>query len=477
MLIGLESMRRRVYIILVVLIFCFQNKSFALENIEKKHSGYNIILIIVDALRADHLSCYGYGKITSHNIDSFSKNSIRFTQAITQAPNTLLSFCSIFTSQYVATHGVDRIDKCLSDSALTLAEILKIFNYQTAAFVGGRLLHQDFKLNQGFDKYINIMKLKASFSDTLPLALDWLKEENTKNGNFFLLIHGNDLHPPYHTRIFDNIIYGTGNNKENRAIRNSKGYDYFSIYKRKVYSSGKVVKYLEEQDVLDIIEQYDKELKYADNLIGGFLNEVNKMGLSDNTCIILTADHGEGLFDHDFFFHDFNLFETTLHVPLIISVPGCKPAEVSFPVQLIDLMPTILDILNIPANKSAEGKSLMPLLNGEDIPEFHKFIFSQTPHGEMDIRTDTWKLICNANKKELYNLKADPREKNNLINTNKDAAEYLARELNNWLAGKKQNLHIGSVLNSNKIIMRMTKKREEERKELLRLQNANPGLK
>lgn len=390
-------------------------------------SNYNIIVIVVDCLRADHLSCYGYFRKTSPNIDSLAGEGILFEQAISQAPNTLLSFASIFTSQYVFTHGVDNINRGLADSALTLAEVLKIYNYRTAAFLGGVLLNPVYRLDQGFDNYFYIDKVTPSFKDILPGALGWLKERKEKKEKFFLLLHGNDLHTPYRFPI--EFVYDQGYEGK---LREPAFDDNFSlIYKSRIWEKGKEPIPLSDRDMEFIIAQYDEGINYVDKLIGNFLNKLISLKLLDKTIIVLTADHGEGLFDHDWFFHEFNLYEGTIRVPLIIRIPQIDAKEkiISHKVQLIDLMPTILELVGIEVNRNAEGYSLVPLLTKEAKQEFNQYTFTESTINQASIRSDEWKLIYSPDKVELYNLKADPKEKINLVDVRPEIASGLIQEL------------------------------------------------
>ena len=392
--------------------------------------GYNVILIVVDCLRADHLSLYGYSRKTSPNIDAFAGEASVFAHAVAPAPTTLLSFASILTSMDVSSHGVDAPDKALSDSALTLAEILKIYNYKTAAFVGGLNLNPLFKLNQGFDIYSHIDRTDASFKDTLPAALKWAKERNAGNEKFFILAHGNDLHTPY---VFpSSSLYDKGF-KVNPKLKTLSGIDagLFAVYKRKLrLEREREVLILGDGDVGHIVARYDEGINYADGLIGDFINGLRAEGLLDRTVVILTADHGEGLFDHDYFFHDFNLYEDTLRVPLIMRVPGLKGREIARQVRLIDLMPTALDFVGVAPPADAAGRSLVPLLYGEDAGSGPgEDVISESSVGGKAIRSGRWKLIWYPERTELYDLQKDPAERDNLAEGEKATAAALKKKL------------------------------------------------
>lgn len=431
------------YIIIFIISVCLfrlQNKSFAGESPDAKPPAYNVVLIVVDSLRADHLSCYGYFRNTSPNIDKFALGSILFEEAISQANNTLLSFASILTSQYVSTHKVRDFNRRLNDSALTLAEVLKIYNYRTAAFVGGFLLDPVFGLDQGFDTYYHLDKTGSSFKDVIPPALKWIEERKKDRKKFFLLLHGNDLHPPY---LFPKTsMYDKGYNGQIESI-NSDGKTYWVIYKKMIHhlyaTEDRRITYLNPQDIRHIIAEYDEGINYVDNFIGDFLKEFDKLRLRDKTVIILTADHGEGLFDHDYFFHDFNLYENTIRVPLIIRIPpeDARVRKISRQVQLIDLMPTILELAGIRPNQEAEGHSILSLLTGEAGPKFNQYVFSESHFAGAVIRSDEWKLIYYPDTIELYNLKEDRQEKQNLFKRRPDIAGRLTAELLGWMEERR----------------------------------------
>ncbi len=391
-------------------------------------AGYNIILVVIDCLRADHLSLYGYGRKTSPNIDAFAGDAAVFRQAVSQAPTTLLSFASIFTSMEVSEHGVTGLDRALGDSALTLAKIFGIYNYKTAAFVGGLNLNPLFKLDQGFDKYFYIGRTDASFKDTIPAALAWAEEKDAKGERFMMVVHGNDLHTPY---VFPAPgLYDKGF-KVGRRFKALSEADspIFAVYKRKMRAGNGRTITLTDDDAAHIVARYDEGIHYADGLLGGFFRQLGEDRLLGRTVVIVTADHGEGLFDHDYFFHDFNLYDDTLRVPLIIKAPGSGRKEIPGQVRLIDLMPTMLDFAGIPPAEDAQGRSLKPLVTGEGPAPEEDYAFSESSVGGKAIRSARWKLLRTARGTELYDLEKDPGEKHDLAGAEKGTAAALEEKL------------------------------------------------
>jgi arylsulfatase A-like enzyme len=468
--------QKQVYIpvfLISVFLVCQQNYALAQGGPKGKFSDYNIILLVADCLRADHLSSYGYFRETSPNIDRVAKEGVLFEQAIAQANNTLLSFASIFTSQYVSSHGVNSTKRALSDSALTLAEALKIFNYRTAAFLGGPHFNPIFKLNQGFDNYYHIDEVDSSFKDTIPLALKWIKARKKNGEKFFLLIHGNDLHTPYSFPASSRFDKGYSG-KADGLISDERM--PFMIYRKAILDKNKEPIYLDGSDINHIIALYDEGINYIDGLIGDFLYKLNALGILDKTIVILTADHGEELFDHDWFFHDFNLYEGTIRVPLIMRFPKRRFAamRVRHQVQLIDLMPTILELVGIQVNEAAQGHSLLSLLEGKGGPGFNQFVFSEGAFGGIALRWDKWKLIYYPQKVELYDLRADPRENNDLAKEKTRLAGYLTNVLQRQLEKMSKGRSFGR---SSAIVDPLPGDLMEKQRMLRELYEEAPGFK
>ena len=400
---------------------------------------YNIILILFDSIRADHLGCYGYKRNISPSIDKLAKEGVLFEQPICQSTWSLPSQCSILTSKYVPSHGVDDIYKRLSDSELTLAEILKMYGYETAAFTGGFWLSSVFNSGQGFDLYFDGLTF-GKMRETVPLALDWLR--NNKDKRFFLLLQGFDGHSPfnlpkeYEEKFVDhayNGIFKTLTLDHNIGDRLS-GDEFFLDY-----NYDKKVRVTQE-DIQYIIDNYDGSIACSDKYIGDFLQKIDELGLKDNTIIILTSYHGTPLFEHGIILRRQHggVTDGTIRVPLIIRHPqkGRAGIRIASQVQLIDIMPTILDFNGIPVNHQSQGKSLSQLFEKRSAFSFDEYAFVNG-YNEVAVRTNTWKLIKRSKKSgqeslELYNLKNDPAEMKDLINSKKDAAVNFEHKLDEW---------------------------------------------
>lgn len=458
----------------IIFLFLFLLLSVFIPNSKAESSNnkaYNVVLIVVDALRADHLGCYGYSGNTSPNIDNFAKKATLFLGAFSQATWTLPSFASIFTSKYVGQHKVFNTERKLSDSEMTLAEILKIFGYKTAAFTSGVYLNRKFNLSQGFDTYEDIpflldSPIKANIKETLPRLLTWL--DNNQNDKFFLFLHIMEVHPPLYLpedgddNIFDPDYKGKIDNLSlSLQLRDKVCGDL-------LFDKWRLMK-LSNEDTNHVISHYDAAINYVDRYIGGLLAKLEERGLMENSIIILTADHGLDLFDHKTLFNYTRQlpYEEIMHVPLIFFYPEINQGSKSIntPVQLIDLYPTILELLDIPPNKNIEGKSLVSLIEGKETDSSDRLAYCtgcdsrsknmrECSHA---VRAPEWKFINRPFMPsrsyfegnplnlirifrsflafpELYNVKRDPQELDNQFYKKTKIKGYLAAEFKKWLS-------------------------------------------
>ncbi|MDO8470453.1 MAG: sulfatase-like hydrolase/transferase [bacterium] len=424
-----------------------------LKGLLHPQKPYNVIMISIDTLRADHLGLYRYSRNTSPNLDKFSQESIVFEQAIAQAPFTLPSLASTFTSEYPSAHGLMGTSSRLSSSKLTLAEVLKEHEYNTAAFVGEGELQRVFGIDQGFDRYID--EGGISIKENIPLAEEWLKQN--KGSKLFLFLQGFDVHAPYqkpepYDDMFDKDYYGLLADRAkywlDYSIKNPKAIlDNIKKIDGKpvlVQDDGIEVP-LTQQDIDYIIAQYDGGIRYTDDLIQGFFDKLKQMGLYDNSIIIVLAGHGESLGDILKRAHPSTdnlnvvghgqVYDEVVRVPLIIKYPDLAPKRVSSQVQLIDLFPTILDFLNIPQDRQVkaniQGKSMLPFLEGKQKGDIDPYAFGEGEGGALRfVRTPFWKLIVRGeNMFELYRLRDDPGEMTSVFFGHPDIVEQFQEVL------------------------------------------------
>src|SRR6266851_10464338 len=346
----------------------------------------NVVVITIDTLRADHLGCYGDQQIRTPNIDSLAADSVRFERAYTPVPVTLPAHTVLFTGTYPLLSGIhDFSANKLSPAQPTLASVLKEQGYTTGAVIGSAVLDSRFGLNRGFDFYydhFDFNRLQESNLDEMErpgnvvadTSLDWLAKNN--QNKFFLWMHLYDPHFPYRPPA-----------------------PYSDQYKDR---------------------PYDGEIAFADSQVGRLIRFLKDKGLYQNTIIVLTGDHGESLGEHGEKTHGFFIYNATLHVPVIIHLPGAVAAKtVSGLVSLTDLMPTVLQELKIEVPAQVQGRSLLPLLTGkkEDSMSVYAETFLPRLHFNWSelrsVETEKYQFI-EAPKPELYDLAADPGETRNL---------------------------------------------------------------
>ena len=417
-----------VIIILFAAIQNFTTKAIFAEDY--KSPDCNVILISIDTLRADHLGCYGYEKNTTPNIDELSKDSVLFKETIAQTSSTLPSHASIFTSLIPSHHGAFFSMKTpMPQEIVTMAEILKGNNYITISYNGGGQIAAEFGLNQGFDLYDSWPSkdiINETFIKKVNSAINWIK--NNPGEKFFLFLHTYETHHPYTPKkeyldLFEEDYSG------NLPMDTSK-----TLLKK---INQKEIK-INEEDKKHIISTYDAEIYSMDKAFGILVDFLKKENLYNNTIIIFTSDHGEEFGEHGMMgWHGHALYDEQLKVPLIIKFPDSKYASriIGEQTRSIDILPTLLDILDIPASETFEGVSLISWLKRKKNKEI--FAVSQQdnsgPAHPTTIRTKKWKLYDSR----LFNLKLDPLEKIDVAKEHESVDKYLKDNLNEILQQRK----------------------------------------
>src|ERR1700719_1013303 len=365
-----------------------------------KHAP-NVVVITIDTLRADHLGCYGYKQIRTPNIDALAADSVRFERAYTPVPVTLPAHTAIFTGTYPTLNGMhDFSGNKLNPAQPTLASVLKQRGYTTGAVIGSAVLDSRFGLNEGFDFYYdhfdfnrlqesNLEEMERPGNVVADVALDWLGK-NRKN-KFFLWMHLYDPHYPYRPPP-----------------------PYSEQYKDRLY---------------------DGEIAFADVQVGRLISFLKANNIYRNTLIVLTGDHGESLGEHGEKTHGFFIYNATLHVPVIIHLPGETAAKtVSDLVTLTDLMPTVLKELKIEVPAQVQGRSLLPLpVANKEVPNsvYAETFLPRLHFNWSELRSvETGKYqFIQAPKPELYDLVADPGETRNLYADKKAVGDELQARL------------------------------------------------
>lgn len=351
----------------------------------RSRAGLNLLLITIDTLRADRLSCYDPAHVETPSIDGMAASGTVFTRAFSHTPLTLPAHANLLLGKTPPAHGVhDNGRFTVREEFLTLAEHLKGLGYSTGAFVGGYPLHSRFGLGQGFEVYDDRFtaapgvgrefaeRRAAAVADN---AMSWVKGRRSP---WFLWVHFYDPHDPYEppepfrTRFKD--------------------------------------------------APYDGEVAYVDETVGRLLAFLRDQGLADGTMVVLTGDHGESLGEHGELTHGFLAYNTTLWVPLVIHVPGKKPSRVDQVVSHVDVFPTICDALSLGRPGGLEGRSLVPAMDGRKLPPPLVYFECLSPYygrGWAPIRgyLDGRMKFIESPVPELYDLEKDFGEAANLAGT------------------------------------------------------------
>jgi arylsulfatase A-like enzyme len=395
----------------------------------------NVILVTVDTLRADHLGSYGYSRNTTPNIDAVAERGVTFEAAFSQRGLTFPSIASIMTSKYVYSHGVVTMPRtALAESQETLAETLRDQGFRTVGFTAHLALTRQAGFAQGFDHYF---LFHGDHEDQMvERVAKWLRKH--RDERFFAWVHFFGPHSPYQPPAPWRDAFSEP--------------DYDGPYDGDQAQLYEIVRKqeLSEEDRHHLIALYDGKLKRVDELFGVITRALDAERLRERTLLILTSDHGEELFDHHFFFsHESSVYNSVLHIPLIMSMPGrlAEGLVVDHIVESVDITPTVLDILGVPVSEHAQGRSLLPMLAELDDGEPHH-AYGTLDHGRhavLTVRTDRWRYVYNPRRvrpypnlrfelEELYDIEKDPDEQHNVVQEYPEVAAELQAEVLRWKA-------------------------------------------
>lgn len=384
----------------------------------------NVILYLVDTLRADHLGCYGYSRPVSPHIDAFARQAVIFRHTVAQSSWTRPATTTILTGLLPRTHGVNgRRDK-LSEQALTLAEMLQARGYQTAGFVTNGNVARSFGLGQGFETYELLPRRHSAATDVNAAAASWLESEWKRDAPFFLYLHTVEPHAPYTPAApFRQRFAPEVHDETLTGMR---------VFHR--LEDGSLAPTPElRQSLLDL---YDAEIATNDAAFGELIDLLARRGLWEDTVVVFISDHGEELFEHGGWEHGKTLHSEVLDVPLIVRAPGAGVRTVQRQAQQVDVAPTILDLLGLPIPPVVEGRSLAPWILGrapEDDAEEEAFSWLDQ-HGfrAASVTTPVWRMIedraPNAGR-ALYDRHADPGEHRDLADERTVRTGYLRAHL------------------------------------------------
>ncbi|KPK76037.1 MAG: hypothetical protein AMJ79_08610 [Phycisphaerae bacterium SM23_30] len=359
----------------------------------------NVLLISLDTCRADHLSCYGFERQTTPVIDELTQTAALFQNAYTPIPLTLPAHCSMFTGTYPPFHRVlDNLNYKLSESNVTLAEILQNKGYFTGAVISSTVLNRRFGTYQGFDRYYDEFEQTIEGKENQErrgeeasrFAGEFLVEHQQEP--FFLFLHYYDPHTKYEPPE-----------------------PFSSEYADNLYAG---------------------EIAYTDYCIGQVLEKLENLDLLDSTLIIIVGDHGESLGEHGESEHGYYIYKSTTHIPLIIRPPGLrKSKEIEDVATLVDIVPTVLGYLGIDQPSHIQGNDLSELIRGRAAARENRYVFTEslTPtkfgcNPLLGAVTEQWNYIQTTHP-ELYNFRQDPLEANNLIEKESQRARLMQSNL------------------------------------------------
>jgi len=416
----------------------------------------NIILIVLDTVRADHMSLYGYDRDTTPGLRAFAKDSIVFLNSYSAGDFTLPSHASMFTGIYPARHGAhEHLGSALSPNATVLAEILQSKGYSTAAIASNHAyLTAHYGLGQGFEYFDsrarpsatktyrdcpslregiagwldrhpsdrNLTLMYRDAEEITRLGMDRLQEFSKQRRPFFLLLNYMDAHSPRLPPQPFRDLY-PGRNPLDAMKRDLELKEQVSYLGRP----------LPEVDRAHVVSQYDGAIAYMDSQLSVLIGDLRKSGVLDNTILAITSDHGESIGDHGFFDHAMSVYQEQIRVPLLLRVPGVSHRDpISVPVSGVDLLPTLLESAGLEAPQGLDGNNLLKelpdsrVVYAESYPNPSKLGANRLARIERAAITRQWKLIVSTKgKRELYDLVNDPKELHNVADSHPEMVAAL----------------------------------------------------
>lgn len=387
----------------------------------------NIILISLDALRGDRLSCQGYRRQTTPFLDELAKEGVRFPHAFANTLGTPPSHATMLTGLYQENHRVDYdvvgdkgIDHFVPSDLVTLPEILKAFGYNTIGVTGGGYLNRKYGFDRGFIRYSDA---GSGVADELKTLLRLTRKYKSNGKPLFLFFHTYEIHSPYFPPDEYKKIFGDFQSEFVPSSENLKKF---------VGAASK----LKKEDIEFIQAMYDAGVRYTDDQLRMAFDSLKEMGILDNCLLVITSDHGEEFGEHGGLMHRGLLYRELIQVPLIVAGNGVKKGLVDQRlVSVADIAPTILSYLGLQVNMAFSGNDILrpdPSDNGAEA-----LVVSQFGNLYYSVRTDQWKYILNTKtgKEQLFEVKKDPDELKNVAVINPQTCQLLNRKLSSW---KKQ---------------------------------------
>jgi len=393
--------------------------------------GTSVLLIVLDAARAAEFGCYGYGRATTPEIDRLAAEGVVFERAYTPAVYTLGAMSSLWTSQYPDRHHgelsyADRLPR----DRLTLSEVLGAAGVPTAGFVANAMAGTALGFDRGFAEFHEVYRsypMIGSRGESLARAVpEWLAHPRDR---FFAYLHFREPHFPYDPPPPFDTRFGPDAPLTKEQRRDRAWYTDVNQGRRTPTA----------EELAHLVRLYDGNLAYADAQIGAIRHALESSGLLEKTVVIVTADHGEQLYEHGYISHSAQVYEQSIHVPLVVRLPagkGPRGVRVKGLVDHLDLAPTVLEVLGVPlpAGGRFQGASLLSAIaGGTGKPAvLSRTVWDRPVYA---LRDDRYKLIYDTRTgdSELYDLEADPGERHQLSASDPLRADYYRQALQHWI--------------------------------------------
>lgn len=451
--------RNRVGLVLGALIVLLGGWLLLVNRASIPSGHKNLVLITVDTLRADHVSAYGYERATTPHIDRLAGEGLRFADSLVPRSETWPSLTSILTGTHPRTHGVRANGQRLDASQKTLIEDLREYGYTTAAF----LTNMTTAPNRGLDH------LEVWPKDPGTRLADYVADARaTEAANLWLRAHANERFALWLHLLGPHEPY-----EPDPSLPRRHATDYLgdlAASRSALVRIHRARRLLEPAEVAHIISLYDEDVSEIDTHVGALLSEIDAAGIRDQTLVVFTADHGEELYDHDFYFlHSYSLSRSVLWTPLIMRLPGVLPEGhvVKELVQAVDIAPTVLSLLGLPVPERIEGLDLSSLAKGEGPhPRASPVAYAELGPEIYALQTPRWKYIHNPKRysspgateqgsgyfaffriatDELYDLRADPGEQHDVASRHPEVVSALRERLITWLATGEDPLPASAI--------------------------------
>jgi len=399
-----------------------------------------LVAVSLDTLRADRLSCLGHPRGLTPNLDRFAAEGALFSRAFASDIPTQPSHTALFTGRYGASSEIVshfHPPAQLDESVAWMPSMLQAAGRPTAA-VDHLFVMKDWFI-RGYDDYIVPPGRSRSPATMInDLAFPWIEEHAADD--FFLFLHYWDPHIPYVPPAPYRERYTSGSawRKDPGIEQRIRARPSYPLFKRNLYD------HLDRLPNLDYVaDLYDAEVAYLDAELGRLFDHLAQLGILDDTLVVLFGDHGEVMTEHDAWFDHTGLYDSVVHVPLILRCPSVVPVvRVDALVELVDVLPTVLEALDLPVLDGLDGRSLYPVMAGERDGHRDAVMLSEcTWQAARGIRTAHWKYIRTLDHgiypgppTELYDLDADPAEQRNVVAEYPEVAARLEHQLDDWLA-------------------------------------------